>query len=101
MNDHLAMPKGVPIRMTLIHNKDGYPVDYTAQNAREFNALNGIELIDARGNQNGQFIGIFDLAASYAGTDEQHLRPVAGVLVPTAKNPRPPNQPGPYLQTRM
>jgi hypothetical protein len=81
------MPKRVRIRMMMTHNKDGYPVDYTAQNAREFNALKGIELIDARVNQNGELVAIFDLSASDPVTAEQRLRKFAEALLPAGEEP--------------
>lgn len=73
--------------MTMTHTKDGYPIDYTAQNAREFNALRGIELIDARVNQNGELVAIFTLSASDKATAEQRIRKFADALLPVDEAP--------------
>lgn|ERR1700674_3444905 len=81
------MLQRVRIRMTMTHNKDGYPVDYTAQNAREFDALQGIELIDARVNPNGELVAIFDLSHSNTATAEQRLLSFAGALLPAGEEP--------------
>lgn len=81
------MAERVRIRMRMTHNKDAYPIDYTAQNAREFNALKGIELIDARVNQDGELVAIFALSASDTATAEQRLRKFADALLADGEEP--------------
>lgn len=71
----------------MTHNKDGYPIDYTAQNAREFNALKGIELIDARVNKDGGLVAIFALSASDTATVEQRLQKFTDALLAAGEEP--------------
>jgi len=83
----MAVPNRVRFQMTMSHNKNHYPVDYTAQNAREFNALRGIELIEARVNQEGELVAIFEVSASMKATAEQHLRSFADALLQADDEP--------------
>jgi hypothetical protein len=54
----------VRIRMTMTHRKSGrYPYDYTATNARDFNDLKGIKLIEANLTRNGKLIAVFEVPA--------------------------------------
>lgn len=71
----------------MTHNKDRYPIDYTAQNAREFNALKGVELIDARVSQDGELVATFSLSASDAAIAQQRLRKFVGALLPDGEEP--------------
>lgn len=76
----------VRIRMTMIRNKRHDP-DYTAQNARDFNALRGIELVDARVNRDGELIAIFDVSVPDPETTEKRLQSFANALLPADEDP--------------
>ena len=71
----------------MTHQQHGYPVDYTAQNAREFSALRGVELIDAKVNQRGELVVTFDVSVSDPATAEQRMRAFAGALLPMEEEP--------------
>lgn len=73
--------------MTMTHNKSAYPVDYTAQNARELNALRGIELIDAKVSQNGELVAVFDVSLADAAGVERGLRSFVDALLPSGEEP--------------
>ncbi len=73
--------------MTMTHNRKDYPIDYTAQNAREFNALRGIELIDANVNKKGELVAVFEVSATQPTRVEQALRSFVDALLPSGEEP--------------
>jgi hypothetical protein len=81
------MRQRVRIRMTMTHTNTDYPIDYTAQNAREFNALRGIELIDANVNKNGELVAVFDVSATQPKGIELALRSFVDALLPSGEEP--------------
>jgi hypothetical protein len=73
--------------MTMTNNKRHNPVDYTAQNAREFNALRGVELLDATVNRDGELVVVFDVSTSDATSADERIRSFVDVLLPADEDP--------------
>jgi len=73
--------------MTMTHNKRHYPVDYTAQNAREFKAVRGVELLDATVNRDGELVVVFDVSRSDATSVQERIRSFASALLAADEDP--------------